>query len=255
MSNPQTISDLPLPPGYTALTPFNRENFRGLGRKREQPFAFARDMNALYLTAVEFFQAARHYPIVFSRDSKTGGFVPVAIVGLEDRQNLLVDNDGRWMTGRYLPAYARRWPFFSVPLKDEPERSLVCVDPAGLEKTDAPFIDANGDATSAWQDAERLINDMEGARRQTQAMIEQLARLELLEPFEAHAVARRGGSLRLANMHRVNEAKLNALPEKQIKQLMTKGVLSRIYAHLLSLENFQLLLDLRLEREQHEGEA
>ena len=247
--------DLPLPPGYTALVPFNREAFRGMGRRRAQPYGFARELNALFITAAEFFHAARHYPIVFSRDGATGAFLPAIVVGLEAGQNLFVDGDGLWRAERYVPAYARRWPFFDMPLRDEPERLLVCVDPAGLEARDAAFVDVQGKPTGLWQDTERLINDMEATRRQTTGMVERLARLDLLEPFEAHAVARTGGSLRLANMHRVSEARLNALPEKQIRQLMTKGVLSRIYAHLLSLENFQLLLDLRLARERHEGEA
>lgn len=255
MNEPQKISDLPRPPGYAALAPFHRDDFRGMGRRREQPYGFARELNALFVTTVEFFQAARHYPLVFSRDGRTGGFVPVAVTGLEERQNLFIDDEGRWQPGRYIPAYARRWPFFSLELHGDPERSMVCVDPAGLEVRDAAFIDANGEPTAAWQEMERLITDMEGARRQTLEMTGQLARLGVLEPFEAHAVARTGESLRLANMHRVSETKLNALPDRQVRQLMTKGVLSRIYAHLLSLENFQQLLDLALARQRHEGEA
>ncbi len=254
MSEEKARLDLPLPPGYAALAAFNRDEFRGMARRREQPYAFAREMNALFVTAAEFFQAARHYPIVFSRDGRTGGFVPVIVTGLEERRNLFVDNDGRWKPERYVPAYARRWPFFSVQIREEPDRSLVCVDPAGLEPGEPAFIDANGKPTAAWQDAERLINDMEGARRQSMAMMEQLARLELLEPFEAHGVERSGGSLRLSNMHRVSEAKLNRLADKQVKTLMTKGMLSRIYAHLMSLENFQQLLDLRIARKTNEAE-
>lgn len=255
MSEEKKISDLPLPPGYTALEAFNRDRFRGLGRRRDEPAAFVRELNALLITSAEFFQAARHYPIVFARDAANGSFVPVVVTGLEDRQNLFVGDDGRWLAGRYIPAYVRRWPFFTLQVQDEPEKSLVCVDPGGLEANDKPFLDDKGEPTAAWKDAERLINDVDGARRQTIAMVRSLASLELLEPFEAHAVARQGGSLRLANMHRVNETKLNALPEKQIRQLMSKGFLSRIYAHLMSLDNFQQLLDLRLERETHKGEA
>lgn len=255
MSEPWNISDLPLPPGYGVLQAFNRNDFRGMGRRREQPCGFARELNAVLVTSVEFFQAARHYPIVFGLDSATGGFVPVVITGLEDRQNLFVDDAGNWLPGCHVPAYVRRWPFFTLQLTQTPEKSLVCVDPAGLEPSNQPFIDAAGEETSAWKDMERLVNDMEGARRQTGAMMRSIAALELLEPFEAHAVARDGGNLRLGNMHRISEQRLNRLPEKPLRQLMSKGFLSRIYAHLASLDNFQQLLDLRLARERHGGEA
>lgn len=255
MSDEQQKTDLPAPPGYTRLVPFSREQFRGMGRRRDEPYAFAAELNSVLLTAVEFFHAARHYPIVFGRDGQTGDFVPVAITGLEDRQNLFVTADGHWRAGSYVPAYARRWPFFTAHLKEDAERFLVCVDPAGLEPSDKAFVDANGESTTLWQEAERMINEMDVARRQTQGLGRALKELDLIEPFEAHALARNGGNLRLGNMLRVSEVKLNKLPEKQIKQLMTKGYLSRIYAHLISLENFQRLLDLRLEREQHRGEA
>ena len=45
-------------------------------------------------------------------------------------------------------------------------------------------------------------------------------------------------------MHRVYEDKLNQLPADTVKELMEQGEMSRIYAHLISLENFAKLLDL-----------
>lgn len=247
--------DVPAPPGYTQLVPFSRDHFRGLGRRRRAPFAFASELNSMLVMAAEFFHAGRHYPIVFGREGASGAYLPVIVTGLDDRQNLLVNSEGQWRSDSYLPAYARRWPFFTVQMKEEPNRSLVCVDPLGLEKNDKPFINAAGVATSLWQDTERMINEMDAAQRNTRTLMQALTELELIESFEAHAMARRGGSLRFGNMFRVSEQRLNKLPEKQVKQLMTKGFLSRIYAHLMSLENFQRLLDLRLERDEHMGEA
>lgn len=257
MSETET-QKIPTPPGYSELVPFNRQENRGMGRRREAPSAFARQLNSIYITAVEFFQAARSYPIVFGRDARTGSYVPVAITGLEKDENLFVDADGKWLRDNYVPAYVRRWPFFVVqaeaPDQQEPQH-LVCVDPAGLERNDHPLVDDEGNPTAAWQDMEKLIQDMESARQQTVELVATLDRLELIEPFEAHAVAKGGGNMRLGGMFRVNENKLNALPEKTIKQLMKKGQLSRIYAHLISLDSFQRLLNLRLERQQDRGEA
>lgn len=255
MNEQQENAALPAPPGYRTLVPFSREQFRGMGRSREAFAEFTRDLNSVFVTAVEFFQVARHYPIVFGRDAQTGGFVPVALTGLEDRQNLFVTDEGRWRGDSYVPAYVRRWPFFAAQLKEDPKRSLVCVDPTGLEASERAFIDANGEPTDMWQETERMVNEMEAARRQTQVLMRTLGDLDLIESFEAHAVTREGKRMRIGNLHRVSEERLNRLSEKQVKQLMTKGWLSRIYAHLISLENFQRLLDLRLERQQHVGEA
>jgi hypothetical protein len=57
-----------------------------------------------------------------------------------------------------------------------------------------------------------------------------------------------GGKMQLTGMHRVAEKNLENLNTAQLKNLMRKGYLARIYIHLLSLENFARLLDRKGER-------
>ncbi|MEX2241240.1 MAG: SapC family protein [Burkholderiales bacterium] len=52
----------------------------------------------------------------------------------------------------------------------------------------------------------------------------------------------------LLKMHRVDETKIEHLNASQFKNLAKKGILGRIYAHLLSLENFGRLLRRRAGR-------
>ena len=49
--------------------------------------------------------------------------------------------------------------------------------------------------------------------------------------------------IQLTGMFRVDEKKIEHLNSSQLKNLVKKGVLGRIYAHLVSLENFAALLD------------
>jgi hypothetical protein len=56
--------------------------------------------------------------------------------------------------------------------------------------------------------------------------------------------------MQMGGMHRVAEKKLEDLNTAQLKNLMRKGYLARIYIHLLSLENFARLLDRKGERVQ-----
>jgi hypothetical protein len=51
--------------------------------------------------------------------------------------------------------------------------------------------------------------------------------------------------LQLTGMSRVAEKKIEDLNSAQLKNLVRKGILPRIYMHLLSLENFGRLLDRR----------
>jgi len=66
----------------------------------------------------------------------------------------------------------------------------------------------------------------------------------LLEPFTMQAKMNKGGDpLAMTGMFRVAEAKIEHLNASQLKNLVKKGILSRLYAHLLSLDNFARLLD------------
>ena len=65
----------------------------------------------------------------------------------------------------------------------------------------------------------------------------------MLEPFEAHAHPRGGTVRRLRGLFRVDERKLNALPAHVLRGMMKRGELSRVYAHLMSLDRFKELLE------------
>jgi hypothetical protein len=54
--------------------------------------------------------------------------------------------------------------------------------------------------------------------------------------------------MHLTGMHRVNEKNLEDLNAAQLKNLMRKGLLARVYLHLLSLENFARLLERKATR-------
>jgi hypothetical protein len=57
-----------------------------------------------------------------------------------------------------------------------------------------------------------------------------------------------GAAFHLTGMQRVAEGKIEHLNSSQLKNLVRKGVLSRVYAHLLSMDNFARLLDRKAAR-------
>ena len=73
-----------------------------------QNFMFAGQTNSVILAGVEFGEAAKEYPIVFSQAGDK--VVPVALLGLRNEENLFVDDKGGW-DGRYIPSFVRRYPF------------------------------------------------------------------------------------------------------------------------------------------------
>ena len=55
--------------------------------------------------------------------------------------------------------------------------------------------------------------------------------------------------MRLQGLFRVDEERMNAIPGKDLRQMLRKGELKATYAHLVSLENFAKLMQLAVERD------
>jgi len=70
-----------------------------------QSFMFAEKTNSVILAGVEFTEAAKEYPIVFTQAGDK--IVPVALLGLRNEENLYVGANGAW-DGRYIPSFVRR---------------------------------------------------------------------------------------------------------------------------------------------------
>lgn len=218
--------------------PLDRERHKGLAPVGAR-FAFAAKLQAVPLQVIEFLHAHSHFPIVFTTHGDRP--VPVAVMSLEADDNRFVGADGTWASKTYLPAWLRRWPCFTAGTPDG--RRVVCVDDTALGASEEPWFDAHAQPTLQWRPWERLLEEMEKAQPATDAFVDRLVALDLLRPFEAHAAPGVGEPKRLRGMQRVEESRLAALPDADIARLLRDGHLSRIHAHLFSLEHFRTLMD------------
>jgi len=235
--------------GYQNIVPVDRDQLRDLGVSKKSCAQFASTQNIAHLNIIEFFHAVPFYPIAFIKQ-QDGDYTPCAVLGLSTGENLFTDESGSWQQGIYSPAYIRRYPFITEAVtSDELEaeeddlRKPVFVDETALTRDASSLFIANGVATAEWEVIESFISDYISAERLTLSFTRKLDELKLLEPFDAQIHPDRGDMMRLKGMYRVNEDSLNKLPAATVKQLMQSGELSRIYAHLISLENFARLLD------------
>lgn len=235
---------MPTPPGYQQLVPFDKDVHRDLGLIGEQQFSFAASLHAIYLSAVEFMQAVHHFPIIFSATSDND-VVPMVVTGLKAQQNLFLTEDGVWLEGTYIPAYLRRYPFYTAQIRhsEQTEEHIICVDPAGLMDSSDPLMDADGNTTEKWGPWEDLIRNMEIARQKTQQFTAALTEHDLFETFEAELQDDKGAKLHISGMLRVSEDKLKSLSGNALQALMESDFLFLIHLHRMSLDNFRLLVD------------
>jgi hypothetical protein len=192
----------------------------------------------------EFGVACRDYPLAFITTDQGRTFIPVGVLGVTGGENLFLC-DGRWDNSVYLPAYLRRYPFCMARVTlDSVEQAdrLICVEKAFLSDDGERMFDDSGAALARWQPIEKLLQEYEADLERGREMCAILADYALLEPFTLQASLKEGGAMNLGGMHRVDERKLEFLNAAQHKNLIRKGIMGRIYAHLISLENFARLL-------------
>ncbi|RYZ00222.1 MAG: SapC family protein [Comamonadaceae bacterium] len=220
----------------------DRDRHRRRRVRTGSSFAFARKANSLYLAGVEFNEACKEYAIVFTRTPE-GRTIPVVMLGLRTRENLFVDDADRW-TGRYVPAFLRRYPFVLAQL---PGQSLaVCVDEAydGINEQDGePLFDADGDATAFLRNALDFLTQYQREYQRTEAFCQRLDDAGLLVEMNARADLVDGRSFTVSSLYVVDEAKLMALPDAVVQSLFRAGELHLISMHLVSLSNMQALVD------------
>ena len=153
-----------------------------------------------------------------------------------------------------MPAYARRYPFCMAKVnvnQVEQKNRLICIEQSAIDEKGEAMFDKKGQPTSQWQDLEKLLGEYETDLERTREMCAILADYGLFEPFTMQAKLKPekgGGSMQLGGMHRVAEKNIENLNAAQLKNLIRRGIMARIYVHLLSLEHFGNLLDRKAAR-------
>jgi hypothetical protein len=239
---------------YIAPEPLNREQHAKLALvHKERPYSFAVAGTAVPLAVTEFAPAALNYPVIFAGDDR----VPLAVMGLNNGENLFVKADGAFEIGAYIPAYIRRYPF--VLANDETQdRLIVCIDRGSdllAEGGQTPLFDAQGEPTEYTQNCIKFCDDFEIERRRTDSFVQLLKDNDLFElkkavftPQDANGQA--GEPQIVAEYFGVSEEKLNALSAEKTKELQASGALAQIYAHLVSLSGWDRLIALAMQQQQ-----
>jgi hypothetical protein len=238
---------------YTSPEPLSRDVHSGLGVQRmDKPFAFAATGHVVPLTVAEFTFASICYPIIFAGSEH----LPLAVLGINQNQNLYVMDDGAYVTGLYVPAYIRRYPFV-LAADETQQRMVVCIERNATiftdkKKADLPLFEENGEPSEYTQNAIKFCEDFEGERRRTESFVKLLADLDLFEQREAvFSFPKEDGTVepvKLAEYFAVSEAKLAALPADKLVELRDSGALEKIYNHITSLAGWDRLVAIASEQ-------
>lgn len=227
---------------YSRAQAVSSQRHREWSVKAGETFEFAREVNSVPLTAVEFVAAAADYPIVFA--GTEGQLMPLVVMGVRDKENLYIDDEGK-LGAQYVPAFLRRYPFvFSS--QDDGKNFTLCIDETfsgcNQENIGERMFDAEGEQTQYLKNVLEFLKEYQIHFARTQAFCKKLEELELLEPMGAQFTPPQGEKITLTGFFAINRQKLKALPTEELEQLVKNDGMELAYLHLHSLRNFNQML-------------
>ncbi len=203
--------------------------------------AFGDDVMSATTFPAEFRQLQAHYPIVFRKTADGTGFDAVALLGLQEGQNLFLTADGRW-DAPCMPLAIERLPFYIG--RDREELVVhVDIDSPRLSRSEgeAVFLPQGGSSEFLQRMTSVLLAIHEGLQG-TPAFVQALLAHDLLEPFVFEATLADGRRCRVAGHYTVHEERLSALDGPALAALSRAGHLQAAYMALASMSQLPALV-------------
>jgi len=197
----------------------------------------------------EFRNLQRHYPIFFLKNPNTGEFQAVAMFGVEDGENLFLDESG-W-NASYIPLNIVRQPFligFQEQEKDgrverEPVVSVDMDNPrVNAERGESVFLE-HGGQSEYLERINSILKLLHDGMRRSRPFLDTLRELDLLESFVLDVQLDDGSEHHLTGFYTINEDALRKLDGEKLEMLNKRGYLEAIYMAIASMSNIPALLE------------
>lgn len=227
---------------YDNVAAVDRKKHRQMSIRQTTSFAFAKGVNSVPIVDVEFSRACVEMPIVFAKTET--GFVSLALLGTQQQANAFVDDNDNW-TGRYVPAFFRRYPFVFAVQEDSDQMTL-CIDESyeGLNSDDRGerMFDGDGKETSYLRTVLRFVEEYQATFNRTQAFCDRLEAAGLLESARVDYTLADGTKGGVTGFLRVSNEKFRALSDEQVTAMFRSGDLDMIQMHLLSMQQIESIV-------------
>lgn len=228
-----------LPMFYNDLMPLNTRDHLNFRNRQSESAPWLSKHHVVPLTADEFVQASRHYPIVFSSGETP---LPLALMGLNEGVNTFFDDDGKLLEPIYVPAYIRRYPFLLAKLSNEADELSLCFDPTcdavGEFDEGERLFEEDGSTTGMTKAILDFCEQFEQSGQRTKAFTDELQRHGLLMEGEVgiERAENPGKPYIYRGFNMINQEKLQEIDGDTLARWNKDGMLAVIYAQISSLE-------------------
>jgi hypothetical protein len=196
---------------------------------------------------LEFRDIQSCYPILFTKDPNTGGFLAVALLGFEAGQNLFLRDD-RW-DAAYVPALVQRQPFLIATSGEGDTRPpVVSLDldhpRVGNDEGEALF-DSGGEPSEFLKQKIALLDKLHRGLQHSRGFIDTLLQHELLEQIALDIAFNDGSKKSLQGFYSIAEDRLYELEGDVLESLNQAGYLQPVFMAVASLSRVRDLIERR----------
>jgi hypothetical protein len=215
---------------------------------------FGNDVNAVPVFPTEFGDIQREYPILFRKDQASGAFQAFALVGLEDGENLFLQ-EGRW-NASYVPGIIARGPFLigfqqqeiDGQLRREPVIHVDMDDPRVNETEGEPVFLEHGGNAPYLQHIVTILRGIQDGLAVSMAMFSAFETYDLIETVNIDVDVHSDVRYRLKGFYTISQERLSELEGDALRNLNRAGFLEGAFLVLASLNNVGKLVELKNRR-------
>lgn len=196
------------------------------------------------VVAAELTELLADYVVAFMKNSETGAFLMVALLGLEPGCNAYQNAHG-W-NATYVPLNIRRHPF-SLGVGDG-ETMAICIDEASpvltTDTAATALFDGKGLETPYLISQRKALATLRDGQEEVQDFIRALLNEGLIVPFEYIVTYQNGREQKIEGLYTVDLQGLDVLTADALQRLNVAGHLSNAYKVALSRTHISRLVQL-----------
>lgn len=225
----------------------NKEKHRQLRIKTGFGAALGDEIMYVMTFPMEFRDIQSCYPILFTKDPNTGGFLAAALLGLETNQNLFLHDDG-W-DATYVPAMVQRQPFLIATGGeggDKPPVVSVDLDHPRISQDEGePIFDTEGAPSEFLNKKIDLLDKLHRGLQHGSGFIDALLKHELLEQITLDITFNNGDQRSVDGFYCIAEERLYQLEGDVLESLNQAGYLQPVFMAVASLSRTRDLIERR----------
>lgn len=201
----------------------------------------------------EFRELQADYPIFFHLDEASGKYLPMAMFGFEEAENLFLEND-QWQAS-YIPLMMRRGPFligFQASTSDpKSARSMVVsidMNNPRVGTEGEPLFQPFGGNSDYLEQVVEALKQIDQGQTAIAELGNALVQHQLIEPLALEISLRNGSKHRLTGFYTIHEERLAALDGEVLADFSRRGILQAAYMMVASMANIAALIERKNKR-------